>query len=292
MRGSLLMTICLDDGRIAGTARNMPRKLQFDILPQPDDSTCGPTCLHSVYRYYGDEIPLEQVVEEAPMLEQGGTLAVYLGCHALQRGYRARIYIYNLKVFDPTWFHFHDARTHRELDQVAASLAETQNQMATAGKEELMERLAAQAAVKNAPRLQAACRAYSEYLSLGGEIVMRDLSASLIRRYLRKSIPILTGLSSTYLYRNQREFGPHSDPDDVRGYPVGHFVVLCGYDQNRRTVRVADPLLSNPIVPEEHFYEVRFSRLVCSILLGVLTYDANLLIIEPDPNAPPGSAKR
>lgn len=268
----------------------MPRQLQFDILPQPDDSTCGPTCLHSVYRFYGDDLPLEQVIEEAPMLEQGGTLAVFLGCHALKRGYRARIYTYNLKVFDPTWFHLHDATTHRELDSVAASLAETQNQTATAKKSDLMDKLAAQAAVKNAPRLQAACRAYSEFLGLGGQIVMRDLSASLIRRYLRRGVPILTGLSSTYLYRNQREFGPHCDPDDVRGYPVGHFVVLCGYNQNRRTVRVADPLLSNPIVPEEHFYEVRFSRLVCSILLGVLTYDANLLIIEPQARHRSGSA--
>ena len=40
----------------------MEAKLQFDILPQPDDCTCGPTCLHAVYRYFGDEIPLTQVV--------------------------------------------------------------------------------------------------------------------------------------------------------------------------------------------------------------------------------------
>lgn len=258
----------------------MPRQLQFDILPQPDDSTCGPTCLHAVYQYYGEELPLEQVIDETPMLEQGGTLAVHLGCHALRRGFGAKIYAYDLKVFDPTWFHLHD-EAKQELDSIAASLAEKQNQTATARKQGLMENLAKQAAVKNAPRIQAACRAYSEFLRLGGQIVMRDLSASLIRRYLKASIPILTGLSSTYLYRSHREFGPLNEPDDVQGYPVGHFVVLCGYNQQRRTVRVADPLLPNPFVPEGHFYEVRFSRLVCSILLGVLTYDANLLIIEP-----------
>jgi hypothetical protein len=257
----------------------MPRQLPFEILPQPDDSTCGPTCLHAVYRYYGETLPLEQVIEEAPMLEQGGTLAVYLGCHALRRGYQAKIYSYNLKVFDPTWFHLHDA-ADRELESAAATLVERQNHVATASKEVLARKLAEQAQVKSSARMQAASRAYQEYLELGGQIVLRDLSASLIRYYLRKSIPILTGLSSTYLYRTHREFGPHNEPDDVRGCPVGHFVVLCGYDQQRRTVRVADPLLPNPFV-QGHYYEVRSSRLVCSILLGVLTYDANLLIIEP-----------
>jgi ABC-type bacteriocin/lantibiotic exporter with double-glycine peptidase domain len=55
----------------------------FDILPQPDDSTCGPTCLHAIYRYFGDEVPLDQVIREVPSLHSGGTLAVMLRNHAL-----------------------------------------------------------------------------------------------------------------------------------------------------------------------------------------------------------------
>ena len=34
------------------------RELDLDILAQPDDETCGPTCLHAVYRYFG-EVPPE-----------------------------------------------------------------------------------------------------------------------------------------------------------------------------------------------------------------------------------------
>jgi hypothetical protein len=66
----------------------------------------------------------------------------------------------------------------------------------------------------------------------------------------------------------------------VRGVPTGHFVVLCGYDKQRHTVQVADPYLQNPLGGEHH-YEVKMDRLVCAILLGVLTYDANFLVIEP-----------
>ncbi|MFN7262161.1 MAG: peptidase-C39 like family protein, partial [Cyclobacteriaceae bacterium] len=78
--------------------------LNFDIKAQPDDITCGPTCLHAIYQYYHDDIPLKEVVNEVKSLKTGGTLAVMLGNHALKRGYKAHIYTYNLNVFDPSWF--------------------------------------------------------------------------------------------------------------------------------------------------------------------------------------------
>jgi hypothetical protein len=66
----------------------------------------------------------------------------------------------------------------------------------------------------------------------------------------------------------------------VRGIPTGHFVVLSGYDRENRLVQISDPLLPNP-VSSTHQYEVNTDRLICAILLGIVTYDANLLIIEP-----------
>jgi len=232
----------------------MPKKLQLEILPQPDDTTCGPTCLHAAYRYFDDDMPLEQVIRETPTLDEGGTLAVLLGCHALRRGYRAKIFTFNLKVFDPTWF---------------------------ADRGDLISRLRAQIAAKHSAKLRRASRAYIEFLQLGGQIDMQELNAALFRRHLKRSVPILTGLSSTYLYGCAREIEPDNLPDDIRGVPTGHFVVLCGYDKRRKTVSVADPYLSNPF-GENHYYEVGLDRLICAILLGVLTYDANLLVIEPD----------
>ena len=68
--------------------------------------------------------------------------------------------------------------------------------------------------------------------------------------------------------------------DDLRGEPTGHFVVLCGYNMQDRTALVADPQLPNPI-SNSPIYTVRLNRLVCAIMLGILTYDANLLIITP-----------
>ena len=53
-------------------------------------------------------------------------------------------------------------------------------------------------------------------------------------------------MSSTYLYRTAREFGPDDYADDIRGLPAGHFVIIAGYDHRRRTVLVMDPYQLNP----------------------------------------------
>jgi len=232
----------------------MKKDFHFEMLPQPDDSSCGPTCLHGVYRYFNDPIELARVIEEVRTFPDGGTLDVWLACHALRRGYSARIYTYNLMMFDPTWFR-----------------RSTSN---------LSERLLAQMRAKNDPKLRVSTKAYRDFLALGGELNFEDLTTRLIRRYLTRSIPILTGISSTYLYRCAREFGPKMDYDDIRGLATGHFVVLCGYQKKSRRVMVADPNRENPLTDRRR-YPVNIDRLICAILLGVLTYDANLLIIEP-----------
>jgi hypothetical protein len=234
----------------------MKTKLYLDILPQPDDTTCGPTSLHAVYRYFGDSVPLEQVISEVRPLEDGGTMAVYLAHHALDRGYRVTIYTYNLQVFDPTWF--------------------------GGGDRFLREKLSNQLRHKTDPKLRETVHAYLEFIDRNGKVRFEDLTAQLIRRTLNRSIPILTGLLSTYLYQCAREAVVDSRlvSDDLRGEPTGHFVVLSGYDKKLHRVLIADPLRHNPY-SDNQVYEVNVNRLIGAIMLGILTYDANLLIIEP-----------
>lgn len=234
----------------------MESRLQFDMLRQPDYETCGPTCLHALYRFYNHEAALSQVIREVPRLKEGGTLAVLLANHALAQGFKALMYTYNLTVFDPTW---------SGLDSAG-----------------LKDRLTEQMRYKKSPKLLQASRGYLEFLDRGGRLRFDDLTPALVRKYLNRGRPILSGLSSTYLYRCMREYGPMSVDDDLRGEPQGHFVVLCGYDRETKNVLVADPFHLNPFARDQHLYEVHMSRVLCAILLGVLTFDANLLIIEPD----------
>jgi hypothetical protein len=188
------------------------------------------------------------------MLDRGGTLDVFLANHALERGYAVTLFTYNLELFDPTWF-----------DLPA---------------DELRERLKAQAEIKRWRRLQAATRGYDEFLRLGGNLKLRDLEPSLLRKFLKRGIPVITGLSATYLYRAVRDIPETNEDDDVRGEPVGHFVVLTGYRRVTREVLIADPLWENPLVGSR-YYAVKAHRLIGAILLGAVTYDANLLVIEP-----------
>lgn len=232
----------------------MGAQLHLDILFQPDDTTCGPTCLHAIYRYYKDRTPLETVIRDVRSLETGGTVAAHLGCDALRRGYRAAIYVYNLSVWDPTWF--------------------------TVPGVDLAERLRAQLAHKADPKLAFVTHAYLEFLALGGQVRFAELTPKLIRRYLDQGVPVLAGLNATYLYRCAREHGPRHEYDDVRGEAMGHFVVLVGYDKEAREVLVADPHRENPAF-ESRVYKVGMDRLIGSIFLGVMTYDATLLVVQP-----------
>jgi hypothetical protein len=244
--------------RTAGSAQapstRLPNQvLPVVILPQPDETTCGPTCLHALYRYWGDEQPLTEVISRTRRFEHGGTVAVFLACDALRRGYQATIYTYNLMVFDPTWF-------SPGVDVAA--------------------RLLRQREAKGERRLQDVTEGYLEFLDLGGQLRLTDLSGRLIRGLLRRKFPILTGLSSTYLYRTAREHGPQDVSDDVRGTPAGHFVVIAGYNRRRESFLLSDPYLPHPYGPG-HEYWVGIDRLIGAVLLGIVTHDANLLLIHP-----------
>lgn len=233
----------------------MGKKLSIET--QPTDTTCGPTCLKAIYDFYEEAVILPQLIREIPSLETGGTLEAFLGMHALDRGFAARMYTYNLKVFDPTWF-FPEPLPG----------------------EVLIDKLQKQVQIKKSKKLEIACFAYIEYLKRGGEIFMEDLSHTLILKYLKKGVPILTGLSSTYLYKSAREYVDQNRQviDDVRGYPEGHFVVLENYDPDTHLVSVMDPWPLNPY-SENQRYDLSKNHLMTSIMLGVLTYDANLMII-------------
>ncbi len=232
----------------------MEKKLDFKILPQPNEDTCGQTCLQSIYHYYDDFVESEGLLKEIPTFKEGGTDSVFLACHALRKGYKATIYTYNLQLFDPTWFQ--------------------------SPKADLCKQLQAQMEVKENPKIHQISKAYLDFFDLGGKLLLQDLTTTLVRKYLKQEIPILTGLSSTYLYRSIREYGKNCVEDGVKGEPTGHFVVLCGYEKEKRNVLIADPLESNPMA-EGQYYRVGIERVLGAILLGILTYDANLLIIEP-----------
>jgi hypothetical protein len=233
-------------------------ELQVQRFLQPDDVTCGPTCLRKVYDYYGVELPVEEVMGEIDRNEDGGTLAVFLGASAMKRGFRARIFSYDLRVFDPTW-------ARLPMKEVAAKIHERLPYLKHA-------------------KARRAGKAYLDFLRMGGEVGFEELTPQLLKRILNRDHPILAGLSATYLYRMPRE---RHDPrthelvdDDVAGDPVGHFLVISGYEHWGRRFVVLDPSAHVPLT-EDGRQVVDAQRLINAILLGDLTYDAVLLELWP-----------
>lgn len=229
--------------------------MKIDILTQPDDSTCGPTSLHAVYRYWNLDLPLETLLSEVKSLEEGGTLGVYLGLDALTRGFSVQIHSYNLKMFDPSW--------------------------SALQPEGLIDKLRNQLQFKKGKKFGLATEAYVHFLEQGGRIKFDELDADLLKLYFDRKLPILAGVNATYLYNTRREISKsrtESIYDDLRGEPTGHFVVLSGFD-SAKNVQVADPFPGNPIT-KSNYYHVGVNRLINAVHLSIVTYDANLLIIS------------
>jgi hypothetical protein len=231
--------------------RGAPILLDVPRIEQPDDVTCGPTCLAQVYRYFGDDRDIRDVIADTPRNADGGTLGVYLGISALQAGFAPTIYSYNLRIFDPTW------------QALSAN--------------DLTAKLKQRRRVVKSKRLRRAITAYVEYLKMGGEVRFAELETGLLVDLLERGRPILTGLSATYLYGTAREH--RDEPDDVRGEPVGHFVVVCGYYPRTDRFTVHDPSRHIPF-SRTGIYTVEARRLIPAILLGDVTYDANLLVLQ------------
>jgi hypothetical protein len=230
---------------------------RLQILPQPNDVTCGPTCLQAIYQFYGKNITLEKVIAEIKYLPEGGTLGVYLGLHALAQGFEVTINVINLEVFDPTWF---------------------------VGQVDLVAKLQEQLKYKKKVKIRLTSEAFIEFLQQGGKVISHDISSRFLKAAFDKNIPLLTGLSATHLYRCAREVTEENDRsvyDDVRGEPSGHFVVLNGYESDSKRILVADPYERNPLT-KSSIYKVRVSHLINAIMLGALTYDTNLIFITPN----------
>jgi hypothetical protein len=234
------------------------RELRVHHFAQPDDVTCGPTSLRKVYDFYGLQFELDGVLETIERNEDGGTLAVFLGMAALREGFRARIYSYDLQIFDPTW-------AGLEAGALIAKIRARFDYL------------------EDANRRRGAV-AYVRFLEMGGELAFDDLTPQLLKSIIDRGHPVLAGLSATYLYGFARERWDEQRgrlvDDDVAGEPTGHFVVISGYDQWGRVLTVLDPSAHVPSSPSGRIH-VGAERLINAILLGDVTYDAVLLEVWP-----------
>ena len=226
-------------------------KLDVHVARQQDDESCGITCLKAIYEFYSHPTSLDKLKHEIDHWQTGGTVAVNLARHALAHGYQAEIYTYNVKIFDPTW----KTLAPREL---SAKLRLRQRRTRSTKQKQVIGY-------------------YQDFLKKGGAVRFDDLDEELMGRLFKRHAPVICGLSATYLYQQMRETHDNEE-DDIVGNPVGHFVVVSGWDPHTRSVTIQDPLRQNPL-SETGTYRLPFTKFSNAVMLGILTYDENLLVI-------------
>lgn len=228
-------------------------QFELDIEPQPTDTTCGPSCLETIYKYLGLNETRETLIQRIRTNEDGGTLGVHLGTDALKQNFDVTIYTHNLKVFDPTWF---------QLKQ-----------------EEIAKKLRLQSQSHKDIKTLAASKSYAGFIEKGGKIFFKDLTSRFLFDLLKINGPVICGLSSTYLYHCSRERDEDLIYDDINGVPQGHFVILSGINLDKNQVYLADPFQNNPAYKEKKYW-VNLQHFINSVLIGVITYDANFILIQ------------
>lgn len=250
------------------TPRRLPRRrlLAVPRIAQPDEVSCGPTCLAKVLASYGDPRPVPSLVSRLRRNPDGGTQAVYLAHLAMDLGYKVRLYPFGVRNFDPTWWELPD---HALIGRLDARHRVLQAQGAT-------------------DRTLDTLRAWRDLLVRGGKVEFVEPGPKLLVGILAKGRPVICGLSASWLYRESRE-RPHDNvPDDLAGEPVGHFVVVRGYTGGGLHFHVADPaddlpgaLPADPAELRPGEYPLPADRLIHAVLLGDTTGDAVLLEIWP-----------
>lgn len=245
----------------AGIAdRNMPRHapahardLHVPRVVQPDDTTCGPSCLAQVAASFGVQASVPDLVAGLTRLQHGGTLGVFLALRAMDLGFRAAVYPMGLKVFDPTWW---------DLDPAA-----------------LVERLHRRRAAVSTAIDREVIDAWIRFIEQGGAVRFEELTPGLMCAIINRGHPIICGLNVTWLYRESRE-QDDGRPDDIGGEQVGHFVTIAGYGASGANFDIRDPHWEAPFGVDGH-YRVDVHRLIHAILIGDRTRDAVLVEIWP-----------
>lgn len=235
------------------TKKNKNISYEIKMNTQPTDTTCGPTCLTSIYDFLKKDVPLKKTISEIRYLDTGGTMGEALGIHAIENGLKSTVYTYNLNVFDPTWFKL--------------------------SREDLIKKLKKQLKAPKTLRIKKASKMSIDFLRLGGRVRFENLNWQFLYKLLNEKGPVIVGLSSTYLYMCERERNDDNEYDDINGSPQGHFVILAGINEDGSEVEVFDPLSDNPI-SKTNTYKVATTKFINAIMIGALTYDANIIIIE------------
>ena len=224
--------------------------LPIQRIKQPPNE-CEPTCLKQILDYFKIDSHLDDLIKRI----SGDKFKWHnwdynTGRVAIEHGLDVTIYTRSAGIFDPTWF---------ELS--AEDLLSKLKEEAEYFKTETYVGL---------PSFKEDIKAAIRFLESGGRINFTPISEKLIKEQLDQHKPLIAGVSYTLLVNAPREryFTKEKrwKPDDIKGQPYGHVVVICGYKDD--SYQIADPW------PQA---EDKYNVIGTILLDAILRNDSNLI---------------
>lgn len=227
--------------------------MRLNILPQINHQLSGAETLRGIYAYYGEDISMDDLVVSTTRFSNRRLRPLALAIDALERGYAVTVHCCDTRIFDLSW-----------MGLVSS---------------ELKEKLEYHKSKADSVHLTQTFDAYIQILEKGGTIDLSEINRAVIRKAVELKAPIIAAVSATHLFHSKREYLDSKDRpvlDDAKGKTAGHLVAVTAWVGKEITLH--DPYLANPITGKAK-YKVYISRLMRSILLGVLSYDAQMVVI-------------
>ena len=178
--------------------------------------TCGPTSIQQILEYYGIETSLKDIMNGMFLFDRGGTSSDgAMGDYLLKQGFKVKIYTFDTKMFDPSWFKL--------------------------SRKELLKKLQKSYNISRGYK-KYNYNGFINFLKHGGKIEFKAITLNEIKNYLKKIYPIMVGVDDSLLYGVKRSRKTFYD-DDIRGKVWGHEVVVAGFKKNK--LFVVDPFPRN-----------------------------------------------
>ena len=165
-------------------------------------STCGQTSLRAVLDYFGLKFSLSEILKGV-RLYKTGTYIEDMALFAKSLGFKTKIITFDPEFFDPTW---------ANLPQKSLLRKYKRSMKFKRGRKRKREKIL-------------------NYLKKGEKYSLQIPSRKLLFSYLKKKIPPILCIFSTILRKEKRR--KNSKLNDIAGKPMGHFVVLMGYENKK-----------------------------------------------------------
>lgn len=232
--------------------------LPIKITLQPP-MQCGPACLKAVLSYYKVDVPISKLVEEARSRYKWHDWDFKLGLSALKRGLKVKIHTLSTTVFDPSW-----AKLSKKalMGKLAAELNYVKSQ------KKLKKRRAKWSYTTLAYEEKELLAALG-FIRAGGTVDFSAYTTGLIEECIRKGTPIICSFNQQLLHKAARLL--EGKADDVKGVPLGHIIVIVGFNNDKFSV--ADP---GVWYSKSHYYWVDKAELLDS----VVRWDGNLIAVS------------